>query len=764
MCFVNDGFYPYFRMNDNPIIQIDMQFKQKEIKTHHTFCRICESLCGLEINTLNNEVISIKPNENHVATDGFSCVKGLYQYEMYQSPDRLKYPLKRQKDGSYSRVSWQQAIQEIGDKVKQLHQHEGADSIGMYVGTAAGFSVLHPVFAQGFMTGLGSKSMYSSSTQDCSNKFAVSKLIYGFPFTLPFPDLDHTNCLIIVGANPIVSKWSFLQVPNPSKKLKNLERRGAKLYIVDPRKTETATVAGKHLFIRPSTDVFFYLSFLHELINQNGTDDQFVQEHTIGINAIKKAVKDWPPEKTEEVTQIPASNLKEMVSDYIKADGAALYCSTGVNMGGNGSLAFWLQEVINAISGNLDKKGGTLVGKGVMDFIKFGVKKGILMRSDKSRVGGMTSVNDAFPGGLLADEILTPGKGQLKALFVTGGNPLITMPNSEKLKTALQKLELLVTLDIYQNETSSEAHYVLPCTDPLQRPDLPFIFPLMLGLQQKPYMQATKAVYEPVAEQRDESSIYLDLARASGMPLFGSKMAQSFFTGIQNYHTRKNKKDFPTLPQEALLNGLLRLTRQTSFKKLEKNKNGILRKDHKPGSFIPKRVMTSDKKVCLAPEILLEQSQELEAQFEFEKNNAHRFKLITKRAVTTHNSWTHNIERMTSNGRDTNYAYLHPTDMQDLNLSELDLIDVRSETACIRLAVKSLKTLMPKTIAVPHGWGHQHAKGLNHANKTAGVNVNILAADGPEKLDKISGMAHLTGIVVDVKAAEGVLQANWSGM
>ena len=741
-----------------------MPLDQDQIKTHHSFCRICESLCGLEIQTLNNEVIGIKPNENHVATDGFSCVKGLYQHEMYQSPDRLKYPLKRQRDGSYDRVSWQQAIQEIGDKVKQLHKADGADSIGMYVGTAAGFSVLHPVFAQGFMTGLGSKSMYSSSTQDCSNKFAVSKLIYGFPFTLPFPDLDHVNCLIIVGANPIISKWSFLQVPNPSKKLKNLEKRGGKLYIIDPRKTETARVAGEHLFIRPSTDVFFYLSFLHELIGQNGIDHQFVEHHTTGIDAIKGLAKDWSPEKTAEVTGIQAEDLKEMVRNYIQADGAALYCSTGVNMGGNGSLAYWLQEVINAISGNLDKKGGTLVGKGVMDFIKFGVKNGILMRKDKSRVGGMTSVNDAFPGGLMADEILTPGKGQLKALFVTGGNPLITMPNSGKLKKALQKLELLVTLDIYQNETSSEAHYVLPCTDPLQRPDLPFIFPLMLGLQQKPYMQATRAVVDPVEEQRDESSIYLDLARACGMPIFGSKMAQGFFSGIQSYHTKKNKKTLATLPQEALLNGLLRLTRQSSFKNLQKQKNGVLRKEHDAGSFIPDRVMTANKKVCLAPKELLDQSNKLLRDFEEEKVNTHRFKLITKRAVTTHNSWTHNIERMTSKGRDTNYAYLHPIDMQDLDLKELDLIDVGSETASIRIAVKALKTLMPKTIAVPHGWGHQHAKGLSHANKTAGVNVNILAADGPDKLDKVSGMAHLTGIIVDVEAAKGVLKATWSGI
>ena len=741
-----------------------MRLEQEEVKTHHTFCRICESLCGLEVQTKNNKVIGIRPNENHVATDGFSCVKGLYQHEMYQSPDRLKYPLKRQEDGTYARVSWNQAIEEIGTKVRQIHKDDGADSIGMYVGTAAGFSVLHPVFAQGFMTGLGSKSMYSSSTQDCSNKFAVSKLVYGFPFTLPFPDLDHVNCLIIVGANPIISKWSFLQVPNPSKKLKDLERRGGKLYIIDPRKTETAKVAGNHFFIRPSTDVFFYLSFLNELIKQKGLNDQFVEEHTVGIKAVKDLVKDWSAVKTADVTGISPEVLQEMVKTYRKADGAALYCSTGVNMGGNGSLAYWLQEVINAVSGNLDKKGGTLVGKGVMDFIKFGVKNGILMRQDKSRVGGLTSVNDAFPGGLMADEILTPGKGQLKALFVTGGNPLITVPNSEKLKTAFQELELLVTLDIYQNETSSEAHYVLPCTDPLQRPDLPFIFPLMLGLQQKPYMQATKAMIDPVEEQRDESSIYLDLARASGLPIFGSKMAQGFFTVLQKYHTRKKGKTQATLPQEALLNGLLRLTRQSSFKSLEKNKNGVLRKGHEAGSFIPDRVMTKDNKVNLAPRDLLVLSEKLEGDFEEEKTNAHRFKLITKRAVTTHNSWTHNIERMTSKGRHTNYAYLHPSDMQELELQEMDLIDVVSETASIRIAVKGLATLMPKTIAVPHGWGHQHAKGLNHAKKTKGVNVNILAADGPEKLDKVSGMAHLTGINVDVQVAKGALEATWSGI
>jgi len=734
------------------------------MEKHHTFCRICESLCGLEVVTEGGKVVSVAPDPAHVATEGFSCVKGLRQHEMYQSPDRLKYPLKRRTDGTYERISWEQAISEIGAKVRHLRAEDGPDSVGMYVGTAAGFGVLHPVFAQGFMTGIGSKSMYASATQDCSNKFAVSRYMYGFPFTLPFPDIEHTECLIVVGANPVISKWSFLQVPNPVEKLKQLEKRGAKLYFVDPRKTESAQIAGTHVFIRPGTDVFFYLSFLHELIRQDGADMDRVLKWTEGFEALKILSAKWPAERTELVTGISTGVLREMVTAYCNAKGAALYCSTGVNMGGNGTLAFWIQEAINAISGNLDRKGGTLVGKGIIDFIKFGVKNGVLMRDDRSRIGNFSSVNDAFPGGIMADEILTPGKRQLKALFVTGGNPLITMANSGRLREAFRKLELLVTLDIYQNETSSEAHYVLPCTDPMQRPDLPFIFPLMLGLQMKPYLQATRAIVQKEAEQRDEASIYLELARASGVSLFDSAVAQRFFEFTAAYHSRKKGKKWLEIPQQAFLNGLLRLSGQKSFKTLLKFPHGIKREPHQAGSFVEKRVMTENKKIQLAPETLMTHALKLEDDFNKEKEHSDHFKLITRRAITTHNSWTHNIPRMLAHGRDTNYAYLHPLDMEKLGVQEMELIDVSTEAATIRIQVKALDTLMPKTIAVPHGWGHQHARGLSVANKTRGVNVNLLAKDGPENIDKVSGMAHLTGIPVKIRKADGNLQPTWSGL
>jgi formate dehydrogenase len=433
-------------------------------------------------------------------------------------------------------------------------------------------------------------------------------------------------------------------------------------------------------------------------------------------------------------------------------------------MGGNGTLAYWLQEAINALSGNLDKKGGTLVGQGVMDFPKFGAKNGTLMRNDRSRIGDFGSVNDGFPGGLLADEILTPGPGQLKALFVTGGNPLITMANSQRLKEAFESLELLVTLDIYQNETGSVADYVLPTTDPFQRPDLPFIFPLMLGLQEKPYLQATEAIVPASGEQRDEASIYLDLCKASGINLFGSAIGQKFFEFIQGYHTRKKKLKYPTLPQRSLLNGLLRLTRQQSFRSLLKYSHGKLRQGHKEESFLASRILTKDKKVHLAPAELIEFAGKLQEDFEKENQQADQFKLITKRAVTTHNSWTHNIARMTEKGRETNYAYLHPDEMVRLGLQSGDLVDVKSETAAIRLPAQPLDSLMPGVVAVPHGWGHQHARGLNHANKLSGVNVNILAADGPEALDRISGMAHLTGIPVEICKGQGELEPTWSGI
>ncbi len=733
------------------------------MRTEYTFCRICECLCGLKVTLDGNRVVKIEPDMEHIATEGHACVKGLKQHRIYESADRLRYPLKRE-GTEFRRISWDQALKEIGEKVKALRADHGPDSIGMYVGTATGFDLLHPAFAQGFMTGIGTKQMYSPHTQDCASKFAVARHMYGFPFTQPFPDIDNTKFLILVGSNPAISKFSFLQLPHPVKKLKSIIERGGRVVFIDPRRNESARMVGEHLFIRPDTDVFFYLSFLREIIKRDAMDREKVASYMEGLESMGGIVEPWTPEHTAEVTGIAPDTLRGLVDGYLAADGAALYSSTGVNMGRNGALAFWLQEVINAVTGNLDRFGGTLVGRGIAPFEKLGKKHGFLLRNDRSRVGGFASVSDCFPGGLLADEILTPGPGQLRALFCTGGNPLNTVANSARLREAFKELELLVSVDIFLNETASLAHYVLPVTSFFEMPGIPFIFPLFCGLQIRPYLQATRSILERDGEQRHPFEVYCGLSRASGVSLFGSKIAQAVMDlNLRALRSKLVKKI--ALSPERMLGLLLRLCGQPGFKKLLRHPHGYQRPPHGENTFLGKRVVTDSGRINLSPRHFVERITALDEVYTEELKSRGKLKLITKRAVRTHNSWMHNLEEFVGGDNNTNYLYMHPSDAAGAGLAEGVYADVSSATGTVRVPVRLLAELMPGTVALPHGWGHQPAKGLSVAAKTRGVNVNLLAADGPASLDPLSGMCHLTGIPVTVKPAEGPHDpSSWSGI
>jgi anaerobic selenocysteine-containing dehydrogenase len=288
----------------------------------------------------------------------------------------------------------------------------------------------------------------------------------------------------------------------------------------------------------------------------------------------------------------------------------------------------------------------------------------------------------------------------------------------------------------------------------------------MLGLQAKPYLQATKRLIRPDGQQRDEATIYLDLCRASGVDLFGSSVAQlALEAAVGANRFFQSEGEQPSLPQEALLSLLLRATKQGSFEELLAHPHGRLRPDHAPGSFLGARVLTDDGKVDLAPAPLLEAAKRLEGEFEEERRARGRLKLITKRAITTHNSWTHNLPEFVAGDRNTNYLYVHPEDGARLNLPDGSIADVATDTATVRVPVRHLADLMPGTVALPHGWGHQHATGLSVASKTGGVNVNLLAPDGPNRIEPVSGMAHLTGFVVDVRPAAGPRDASsWSGL
>jgi len=716
-----------------------------------TFCRICEATCGLKATIEGDRVVALEPDHDHVVSKGYSCIKGLRYHEIHHSPDRLRVPLKRVGD-RFEEISWAQALEEIGAKVRQLVKDHGGDSVSAYLGNPISFSLLPPILTAAFLQGLGSRNLFQTGSQDCNNKFAAAQRLYGFPFIQPFADVDRTQCLVIIGSNPAVSRSSFMQLPDPIRRLRAIEERGGKVFLVNPRRTETAKQLGTQVFIRPDTDVYLLLSFLHEVISRDAVDHDRVGRYMKGLEALRKVSEPWTAERTTEVTGVPADTLRSIVDAYLGADGAALFLSTGVNQGSHGTLAFWIQEAINAITGNLDRLGGTIVGHGcVKNFPKHARKGGHTMRKDLSRVGQLPSVADTFPAGLMADEILTPGQGQVRGLFCVSGNPLLTVPNSNgRLEEALAALELLVVIDIFRNETANHAHYILPGSSAFQRADLPFVFQSLMGAQPIPYTQYTDALLPLEDEQRDENMILLQLARACGSKVFGSRVANGFFQTWSGLGKLPWVGSRLGLTPERLLGLMARAFRLGSLNRLRKDPHGRLLEPNKGGDFLGERVVTDDGLVDLAPGELVEAARRLEPVFEQERAQRDKLKLISKREQHSHNSWLHNHPRFVEGKRSTNYLYMNPRDGEKAGVASGAMVEVRSSVASVRLPVQLTDDMMIGAVALPHGWGHQAADGLSVASKTTGVNVNLLAADGPDRLEYFSGMAKLNGIWVEV--------------
>jgi len=720
-------------------------------RTALTFCRICEATCGLKATIESDRVVALEPDHDHVVSKGYSCIKGLRYHEIHHSPDRLQVPLKRIGQ-RFEEISWEQALHEIGAKVQHLVKDHGGDSVSAYLGNPIAFSLLPPILTSAFLQGLGSRNLFQTGSQDCNNKFAAAQRVYGFPFIQPFPDVDRTECLIMLGSNPAVSRASFMQLPDPIRRLRAIEGRGGRVFFVNPRRTETAKQLGTQVFIRPDTDVYFLLSFLHEVVSRDALDHDRVGRYMKGLEALRKVSESWPAERTAEITGVSADTLRSMVDAYLGADGAALFLSTGVNQGSHGTLAFWIQEAINAITGNLDRLGGTLVGRGyIKDFPKHARKGGHTMRKDRSRIGQLPSVVDTFPAGLMADEILTPGQGQVRAMFCVSGNPLLTVPNSNgRLEEALEALELLVVIDIFRNETANHAHYILPGTSAFQRADLPLVFQSLMGAQPIPYAQYTDAMVPPEGEQRDETMILLQLASACGSRLFGSRAANGFFStwvGLGNLPWVGSRLGFTP---ERFLGLMARAFGLGSLNSLRDEPHGRLLEPNAGGDFLGKRVVTDDGLVDLAPAELVEAARKLGPIFEQERVQRDKLKLISKREQHSHNSWLHNHPRFVEGRRLTNYLYMNPQDGQKAGVESGAMVEVRSGVASVRVPVQLTDEMMPGAVALPHGWGHQAADGLTVASRTTGANANLLAADGPDELEYFSGMAKLNGIWVDV--------------
>jgi formate dehydrogenase len=704
-----------------------------------TFCRICEAHCGMVATVDDGRVTKLRPDPDHPLSRGYACPKGIAMAEVQNDPDRVTHPLKRRPDGSFERVSWDEALADIGARLRAIRDRHGPASIGWYMGNPGAFSYSHAVWVKGFLDALGSPHYYTAGSQDVNNRFAASALLYGSPLVVPIPDLQRTQFLLMLGANPLVSHGSVLTAPRVRDQLHAITARGGRVVAVDPRRTETARQF-EHVAVRPDADAWLLLSLLQVVFAERLADRRFLAGYTRDAERLEQLASEHPPEATERFTGVPAGTVRALARDFAGADGAAAYGRTGSCLGRFGTLVAFLIDALNAVTGNLDRPGGAVFGRPAVPLDKVGRLTGLATYGKRhSRFGGFPDVIGNMPAALLPREIETPGERQIRAFFVSAGNPVLSVPDGNALERALETLDLCVALDFYVNETNRHADYVLPSTTWLERDDTPVAF---LGFYTTPFVQHSDAVVAPAGEAREEWEVIEDLSRPLGItPSSVPALRLLGRLGIR-------------LRPQRLLDGLLRLgpegdlfglrPRGLSLRKLRRRPHGVVVAEHVATGVLRQKIRHRDRRVRLAPKAIVDELARL-ARLGAADDDEFPLRLIGLRELRSHNSWMHNAPLLMRGGR-THAARVHPDDAAAHGLADGDMVRIASRRGAVEVAVKVTDEMAPGVVALPHGWGH--AGGWRLANESGGVNYNLLTSAEPEDLEPLAGMTFLNGIAV----------------
>jgi formate dehydrogenase len=707
-----------------------------------TYCRVCEPLCGMVATVEDGCLTKLRPDGDHPLSKGFACPKGIAMTEIQNDPDRVLHPLRRGADGEFHRVTWEQALGEIGDRLRRIRSEHGGDSVGWYMGNPGAFSYSHPLWSKGFTDALGSPHYYTASSQDVSNRFAASQMLYGSPFQVPIPDLARTDLLLVVGANPLVSHGSVMSAPRVKDQLHAIAERGGRVVVVDPRRSETAR-AFEHLPITPDTDAWLLLSLLAVIFEEGLEDGAALRRQARGADGLRRLVQGHLPETTEARTGITAARVRALARDLAGAGRAAVYGRTGSCLGRNGTLVSFLLDALNAVTGNLDRDGGAMFGDPPIDFEGLAHRLGLATYGKvRSRVGDLPEVLGSLPASLMAKEITTPGPGQMRALFVSAGNPVLSVPNGEELEAALGELDLCVSIDLYVSDTGCHADFVLPATTMYEREDFPLPF---LGLFTTPYINMTDAVLEPAGEARQEWEIIEQISRRIGITPSSVGIARLLGrAGIRLSPQRLVDLVLRTGPKGDLF-GLRR--GGLSVANLREHPHGLVLDDDLKAGVIRKKIRHRDRRVHLDVAEIRAETERLAAQ------NGHDpefpLRMIGLRELRSHNSWMHNSELLMRGGRE-HAARINPEDAAAAGIEDGEACRITSPHGAIELAARLTDEVGRGTVAVPHGWGHRG--GWRTANAAGGANVNLLASSDPADLEPLAGMAFLNGIPVRLEA------------
>ena len=687
--------------------------------SHFRACPLCEAICGLELQSEDGRLAAIRGDDADPFSRGHICPKGNAILDLEADPDRLRTPLRRNGD-TWEAIGWDEAFAWAGERLAAIQRDHGAGAVAAYLGNPNVHHYGHIAYLPALLKALRTPNLYSASSVDQWPHQLVAAQMYGHMFLLPIPDLDHTDHFLMLGANPVASNGSLMTVPDVTKRLKHLAARG-KLVVVDPRRTETADIASEHLFIRPGGDAWFLVAFLQALGRLGLQRLDAYADKLDGLDTALAAIAAIDTRDVEARTGIAPATIERLAGEFAGARAAVAYGRMGLSTQAFGSLCQWLLQLVNLVTGNLDRVGGALPNDAAIPLTGPGTSFGARDRW-RSRVRGLPEFAGELPVAALAEEILTPGDGQVRALLTSAGNPVLSTPDGRALDGALASLDFMVAIDIYINETTRHADLILPPASPLTQHHYDLVFN---ALAVRRVARLNTPLHERGADERGDWEIVNGLgaayAAAAGKPW----------------------RDLPP-PRAHIAAGLARGTSGLTIDDLEAAPHGLDLGPLEPSLL--RRLQTENGRIQCAPPLLVAEL----ARLVDEPSPPSSLRLIGRRHVRSNNSWMHNAPRLVK-GKPRHQLLMHPDDLRARGLADGASVEVTSRIGRIRTDVQADDSLMPGVVCLPHGFGHGRAgTRLARANAVAGASYNDLS--DPSLLDVASGNAALNGLPVEVTA------------
>ncbi|MDA8017799.1 MAG: molybdopterin oxidoreductase family protein [Thermoanaerobaculia bacterium] len=710
---------------------------------HHRSCNLCEAMCGLEIRVRDGEVVSIRGDENDPFSRGHICPKAVALQDIHGDPDRLRHPVKKTEHGGWQRISWEQAFELVEAGIRRVQAHHGRDAVAIYGGNPNVHNYGSLLYGPPLIHALRTRHRYSATSVDQLPHHFSSYFLYGHILLLPVPDLDRTQFFLCLGGNPAVSNGSLMTAPDVKKRLGAIQERGGRVVVVDPRRTETANLAGGHVFIRPGTDAWFLFSLLHVIFQEGLDQPGRLAAFTDGIGVMRELATEFDPETTSKITGVSADAVRQLTRDFCAADSAVCYGRMGVSTQEFGGLCQWLINVINVVTGNLDRPGGAMFTRPAVDVVKLKKKPGSFRRWT-SHVRELPEFGGELPVSSLAEDMEA---GAVRALVTSAGNPVLSTPDGRRLDLALADAEFVVSIDFYINETTRHADVILPPTASLEHDHYDLIFHALAIRDTARY---SEPLFTPADDTRHDWQILLELQkRLVTKPTFAQR--SWWAVASRGPHVLLDLA-LRSGPYGSGLRSFLPFGKGLSLERLKRYPHGIDLGALKPS--LPDRLQTPDRRIHLAPAELVEDVSRLRqradgmaAQWQ---NRAGRLTLIGRRQVRSNNSWMHNYPRLMK-GSDRCTLLMHPDDAVARSLSDGDHVRVSSRVGEIEVPLEISDEMMPGVVSMPHGFGHaREGVRLTTASGRPGASVNDL--NDSRRIDDLTGNAAFSGLSVTVVA------------